>query len=88
MFDFTKLAIKPEQIQDGIEKSKSAAVKAVDFNNTLFKESMKFFNDVTDKFFYTYTVKATEAVNQSTEYAKEFIQTGTVKSVFGNSAKN
>ena len=88
MFDFTKLAIKPEQIQDGINKSKDVAVKAVDYNNALFKESLKFFNDVTDKFFYTYTVKAAEAVNQSTEYAKELIQTGTIKSVLASSTKN
>ena len=91
MIDFTK-TVKPEQIEkqiaDAVTKSKDVALKVVDYNEAMFKESLKFFNDVTDKFFYTYTVKAAEAVNQSTGYAKEFIQTGTVKSLFGNSVKN
>ena len=91
MIDFTK-TVKPEQIEkqiaDVVTKSKEAAIKVVDYNEAVFKESLKLFNDMTDKFFYTYTVKAAEAVNQSTGYAKEFIQTGTVKSLFGNSVKN
>ena len=91
MIDFTK-PVKPEQIEknvaDAVNKSKEMAIKVVDYNEAVFKESIKLFNDMTDKFFYTYTVKAAEAVNQSTVYAKEFIQTGTVKSLFGNSVKN
>ena len=88
MIDFTKLSIKPEQIQDAVEKTKTVAVKAVDYNGTVAKESLKFFNDVTDKYFYAYTTKVAEAINQGTEYAKEFIQTGTIKSLYTGSAKN
>jgi len=90
MIDFTK-TVKPELIEkniaDAVTKSKDIAIKTIDFNEVLFKESLKFFNDITDKFFYTYTVKAAEAVNQTSEYAKEFIQTGTLKEVFANGAK-
>lgn len=88
MFDFTKLSVKPEQFQDVIEKSKEIAEKTVDFNSTMSKESLKFFNDVTDKYFYAYTVKVAEAINQGTEYAKEFIKTGAIKPVYTNSTKN
>lgn len=88
MFDYTKMTMKPEQVQDTIEKSKDFAIKTVEFHNTIAKESLKFFNDVTDKYFYTYTAKVAEAVNQGSEYAKEFIKTGTVKSLYPSSAKN
>ena len=88
MFDYTKFNVKPEQVQDTIEKSKDFAIKTVEFNNTIAKESLKFFNDVTDKYFYTYTAKVAEAVNQGSEYAKEFIKTGTVKSLYTNSGKD
>ena len=91
MIDLTK-TVKPELIEkniaDAVEKSKSFATKAVDFNNIIFKESLKFFNEVTDKYFQTYTVKASEAADKSTEYAKEFIQTGSIKAFSTNSFKN
>ena len=91
MIDFLK-PIKSEQVEKNISevvnKSKDIAVKTVDFQNAMFKESLKFFNDVTDKYFYTYTSKLAEAADQSVGYAKEYIQTGTVKTVFANSAKN
>ena len=91
MFDLTK-TFKPEQMEkqvaDAVTKSKDIAVKAIDFNEIIFKESLNFFNDITDKFFYTYTLKAAEAVNQTSGYAKEFIQTGTVKALSTGGAKN
>ena len=71
-----------------VNKSKEVATSTVDFGNTLFNESLKFFNEITNKTFYTYTVKAAEANNQATEYAKEFIQTGTIKEIFAGSGKN
>ena len=88
MFDYTKMTVKQEQIDDMVEKTKIIATKTVEFNNTMFKESLKFFNDVTDKYFYTYTSKVAEASEKGTEYAKEFIKTGQVKSLFANSGKN
>ena len=91
MIDFTK-TFKPEQIEkqvaDVVTKSKDLAIKTIDFNEIIFKESLKFFNEATDKFFYTYTVKAADAVSQTTEYAKEFIQTGSVKAFPTNGTKN
>jgi len=71
-----------------VNKSKDIAVSTVDFGNTLFNESLKYFNEITGKTFYTYTVKAAEAHTQVTDYAKEFIKTGTVKEIFAGSAKN
>lgn len=86
--DFTKFTFKPESIDSTVAKTKEVAIKTVDFNNTMFKESLKFFNDVTDKFFYTYTEAVAKAANQGSEYAKEFINTGTVKTLFANGGKN
>ena len=66
-----------------ITKTTDVAVKAIDFNHAVFKESMKFFNDITDKAFYTYTVSTADAVNKVTEYAKETIKTQKVPNIFG-----
>ena len=88
MFDYTQFTVKPEQIQDTVKKSKDIAIKFVEFQNAIAKETLDFFNNVTDKYFYTYTAKISEAVNQGSEYAKEFIQTGTVKAVSTNSGKH
>lgn len=70
-----------------VEKSTSIAIQTIEFQRTLFAETLKYFNDVTDKMFYTYTVKAAETVNSATEYAKENITTGQKKvaNLFGNS---
>jgi len=84
MFDFPKT----NDITFAINKTKDVAISTVDFGNTLFNESLKFFNEITGKTFYTYTVKAAEAHTQVTDYAKEFIKTGTIKEIFANSGKN
>lgn len=84
MFEFPKT----QDLAFAVNKSKDVVVSTVDFGNALFTEGLKFFNEITNKTFYTYTVKAAEANNQATEYAKEFIKTGTVKEIFANSAKD
>jgi hypothetical protein len=84
MFDFPKT----NDFAFAVNKTKDVAVSTVDFGNTLFNESLKFFNEITGKTFYTYTVKAAEAHTQVTDYAKEFIKTGTIKEIFANSGKN
>ena len=84
MFDLPKT----QDLAFAVNKSKDVAVSTVDFGNALFTESLKFFNEITNKTFYTYTVKAAEANNQATEYAKEFIKTGTIKEIFAGSGKN
>lgn len=76
MLSFTT---KPEDI---VTKTSEVAVKSMDFGQLIFKESMKFFNDITDKAFYTYTVQATDAINKVTEYAKEAITTQRVPNIF------
>ena len=84
MFDFPKT----NDFAFAVNKTKDVAASTVDFGNTLFNESLKFFNEITGKTFYTYTVKAAEAHTQVTDYAKEFIKTGTIKEIFANSGKN
>ena len=84
MFDLPKT----QDLAFVVNKSKEVATSTVDFGNTLFNESLKFFNEITGKTFYTYTVKAAEANEQATEYAKEFIKTGTIKEIFAGSGKN
>jgi|NOAtaT_6_FD_contig_31_818485_length_451_multi_6_in_0_out_0_1 predicted DNA-binding protein (UPF0278 family) len=72
MFDYFKNAKVP-QIDEIVAKSTDVAIQTIDYQNSVFKETLKFFNTVTDKFFYTYTVSAADAVNKGTEYAKEAI---------------
>ena len=84
MFDFPKT----QDLAFAVNKSKEVATSTVDFGNTIFNEGLKFFNEITNKTFYTYTVRAAEANNQATEYAKEFIKTGTIKEIFAGSGKN
>lgn len=84
MFDFPKT----NDFAFVVNKSKEVATSTVDFGNTIFNEGLKFFNEITNKTFYTYTVRAAEANNQATEYAKEFIKTGTIKEIFAGSGKN
>lgn len=83
MFDLPKT----QDITFVVNKSKDVALSTVNFGTTLFNESVKFFNEITNNTFYTYTHKVVESNNQMSEYAKEFIQTGTIKEVFGNGVK-
>lgn len=78
MIDYTKF--NPEKV---ITKTSEVAVKAIEFNQCVFKESMKFFNDITDKAFYTYTVQALDAVDKVTGYAKETITNQKIPNLFG-----
>jgi hypothetical protein len=57
-----------------INKSFTTTVETFEFQRTLFAETLKFFNALTDKNFYTYTVKAAETVNSATDYAKENLE--------------
>ena len=83
MFTFKDI---PE-INQVINKATDIAIKTIDFQKAIFAESMKYFNDVTDKYFYAFTVQTAEAANKSVEYAKENITTGSKKvaNLFANS---
>ena len=83
MFTFKDI---PE-INQVVNKATDIAIKTIDFQKAIFAESMKYFNAVTDKMFYTYTTKAAESVNSATEYAKENITANQKKvaNLFGNS---
>ena len=85
MQDLFKLTVTPQEV---VSKSTDFGIKAIDFTNAVFKEQLKFFNDVTDKFFYTYTTQVAEAANKGAEYAKETLGKVEVATIFGNSAKN
>lgn len=84
MFDLPK----SDDIAFAVNKSKEIAKTAVTFNNTVFNEAIKCFNQITNNTYYTYTAKVVEFSNQTADYAKEFIQTGTVKAFSGSSVKN
>ena len=79
---------KTQDIAFAVNKTKEIAVSTVELNNKIFNEVVKCFNEITNNSFYTYSTKVVEFTNQNSDYAKEFIQTGTVKSLFGNSVKN
>lgn len=67
------------EIDTVINKSFDVAAAAIDFNNKVFTDTIDFVNQITDRMFYTYTVKAQETVKAATEYAKENIATGKTK---------
>lgn len=68
-------------------KAVDIGLATIDYQAKMFTNTLEYFNQVTDKMFYTYTVKAAESVNTATEYAKENITTGSKKvaNLFGNS---
>lgn len=75
------------EISEVIDRVTNVTLQTIDYQKSLFSETMKYFNGITDKMFYTYTVKAAETVNSATEYAKENITTSKAKvaNLFGNS---
>jgi hypothetical protein len=82
MFDLFKV---PE-LDKAVKKTTDVTIKALEFQELLFKESLDFFNDITDKAFYTYGVQAEKAITKGTEYAKEaLIKTGELSKVSGSS---
>jgi hypothetical protein len=82
MFDLFKV---PE-LDKAVKKTTDVTIKALEFQELLFKESLEFFNDITDKAFYTYGVQAEKAITRGTEYAKEaLIKTGQLSKVSGSS---
>ncbi len=82
MFDLFKV---PE-LDKAVKKTTDVTIKALEFQELLFKESLYFFNDITDNAFYTYGVQAEKAITKGTEYAKEaLIKTGELSKVSGSS---
>jgi len=82
MFDLFKV---PE-LDVAVKKTTDVTIKALEFQELLFKESLDFFNDITDKAFYTYNVNAAKAITKGTEYAKEaIVKTGQLSKVSGSS---
>jgi hypothetical protein len=69
MFDLYKVTT----IDEVINKSNEATVKAIDYQESAVKEYFKFLNDITNNTFYTYTVSAENAIKKGTVYAKEAI---------------
>jgi hypothetical protein len=68
-------------------KVTDASLATLDFQGKMFTTTLEYINTVTDKMFYTYTVKAAESINAATDYAKENITTNNKKvaNLFGNS---
>jgi hypothetical protein len=75
------------ELEFAFNKSTDIVIATMDYQAKLFTDTLEYFNSVTDRMFYTYTVKAAESVNNVTEYAKENITTGKKKvaNIFGDS---
>lgn len=69
------------EVEYVINKTTSNIAATIDFNTLLFTKSLEYFNDITDKMFYSYTVKATDTLNNVSDYAKENINQSTTKIV-------
>lgn len=87
MFDITKFKFDVPEVEMTIDKVTDMAVQTIDYQKAVFSETLKYFNEITGKMFYTYTVSAAESVNNATEYAKENISNSKKKvaNLFGNS---
>jgi hypothetical protein len=64
-----------------INKTTSNIATTIDFNTLLFTKSLEYFNQITDKMFYAYTIKAADTLNNVSDYAKENINQSTTKIV-------
>lgn len=69
------------EVEYVINKTTSNIAATIDFNTLLFTKSLEYFNDITDKMFYSYTVKAADTLNNVSDYAKENINQSTIKIV-------
>jgi hypothetical protein len=82
MFD----SFKVPELDKAVKQTTDVTIKALEFQELMFKKSLDFFNDITDKAFYTYGVQAEKAITKGTEYAKEaLIKTGELSKVSGSS---
>lgn len=61
------------ELETMFDKTADFTKATLDYQANLFTNSLDYFNAVTDKMFYTYTVSTADAVNKATEYAKENI---------------
>lgn len=80
---FTKNLETPE-LEYAVNKSIDLTVSTIEFQGSILTKSLEFFNEVTDKMFYTYTVKAAESINAATDNAKENISKLKSYNVFGS----
>jgi len=62
-------------------KTTDVMVSTIDFNTTMVTKSMEYFNQVTDKMFYAWTVQAADTINKVSDYAKENITESKTKIV-------
>jgi hypothetical protein len=65
-------------------KSTSFMVDTMEFQKSVYIKSLEYFNQITDRMFYTYTEKASETIEAATEYAKENIKQQKVANLFGS----
>jgi hypothetical protein len=69
------------ELEFAINKTTSNISATIDFNAALFTKSLEFFNQVTDKMFYAWTVQAADSINNVSDYAKENINQSKTKIV-------
>jgi hypothetical protein len=74
------------ELEYAVNKTVSNIATTIDFNTALFTKSLEYFNDITDKMFYAYTVKVAESLNTVSDHAKENIQktTNQIVELFGD----
>jgi hypothetical protein len=73
------------EVEYVINKTASNIATTIDFNTTIFTKSMEYFNQLTDKMFYAWTVQAADAINSISDHAKENIKSSTkIVELFGD----
>lgn len=63
----------PTSVEDAIQKSKDASVRAIEMNETFAGMLIEAFEDLTDKRFTTYTDIGKKSLKESSKVAKETI---------------
>jgi hypothetical protein len=68
-----------------INKTASNIATTIDFNTAVYTKSLEYFNQITDKMFYAWTVQAADTINNVSDYAKENIKSSTkIVELFGD----
>jgi hypothetical protein len=53
-----------------INKTASNIATTIDFNTAVYTKSLEYFNQLTDKMFYAWTLKASDTINTVSDYTK------------------
>jgi len=73
------------ELKTFVDKTTDISIKSIDFGTNMVRESLNYFDNVTDKAFYTYSKNIVDVTNKVAEYAKETIKSQKAPNLFSTS---